>query len=548
MRKVLLMTVAGLLLTVPAYAASFMVPNAGSLNEELKQERHFNPKAGDKAIDAHAPVPAGQTAGNKIQVNGLNIVGNEAFAKNVLLDAGGWKGAGQMSFAQLQEICNKISKYYQSKGYLTAYAYMPVQEVSNGVVTIRVMDGHYGEVTLNNKSQVTDTVLRSISRKVKAGRIIEKVPLDRALVLMNDLPGTKVFATMEPSKTSGAADMHLEAIETERNGATMWVDNFGNKNTGKYRVGANFHENNPGNIGDLFSVSYVQGNGGIKNWDIRYEAPFTRTGTVAGVSYSKLTYSLMKEFAWMDAYGDARTWQLYLKTPLKRTMYNNLYFNVYYEDRKLRDVIDYFGTDAEKESRVFRFALDGDSRNAKSSDRYVITHSIGKLYLQNDDAKLFDKYGTEGQFQKTEAELYHIQQLTPKWQLHLDVRGQYAYSDLDSSEKMYIGGYSGVRAFPQGESGGDSSFLGTAEFRYQMDRQWALAAFYDYGWTQYNRSPLGKSEESRVLGGVGLGVIWRNSDRDYARMDYAIPTTDRYSYSEGDKINGQWWFQWVHRF
>ena len=38
MRKVLLMTVAGLLLTVPAYAASFMVPNAGSLNEELKQE------------------------------------------------------------------------------------------------------------------------------------------------------------------------------------------------------------------------------------------------------------------------------------------------------------------------------------------------------------------------------------------------------------------------------------------------------------------------------------------------------------------------------
>ena len=113
---------------------------------------------------------------------------------------------------------------------------------------------------------------------------------------------------------------------------------------------------------------------------------------------------------------------------------------------------------------------------------------------------------------------------------------------------MYIGGYSGVRAFPQGESGGDSSFLGTAEFRYQMDQNWALATYYDYGYTKYNKNPIGNSAESRVLGGIGLGVIWRNSDKDYARMDYAVPTTDRYSYSEGNKTNGQWWFQWVHRF
>ena len=107
---------------------------------------------------------------------------------------------------------------------------------------------------------------------------------------------------------------------------------------------------------------------------------------------------------------------------------------------------------------------------------------MGRMYMDSDYAKYFDYYDTDGFWQKTNLDIYHIQRLSNRVNLHASLLAQYAWHNLDSSEKFYIGGYNAVRAFPQGESGGDHGLLASLELRYQTGNpHFQLAAFYDAG-------------------------------------------------------------------
>ena len=120
--------------------------------------------------------------------------------------------------------------------------------------------------------------------------------------------------------------------------------------------------------------------------------------------------------------------------------------------------------------------------------------------------------------------------------------------NLDSSEKFYIAGYNGVRAFPQGEASGDDGFLGSFELRQTLgNSNFKLAAFYDVGWVNMvHHNPFGNSE-SRYLQGAGLGLIYQQPGDWYVRIDYAMPIGDRYSNSYGHDMDGIWWFQAVKK-
>ena len=109
-----------------------------------------------------------------------------------------------------------------------------------------------------------------------------------------------------------------------------------------------------------------------------------------------------------------------------------------------------FRTDSEKHGDALRFGFRGDSRNSRSASSYKLMQSMGRMYMDSDYAKYFDYYDTDGFWQKTNLDIYHIQRLSNRVNLHASLLAQYAWHNLDSSEKFYIGGYNAVRAFPQG--------------------------------------------------------------------------------------------------
>ena len=106
--------------------------------------------------------------------------------------------------------------------------------------------------------------------------------------------------------------------------------------------------------------------------------------------------------------------------------------------------------------------------------------------------------------------------LGQEYSLFASLSGQLAGGNLDPSEKFYLGGSSGVRAYPSGEAGGSTGQLVSLELRRQLGAQFQLSAFYDYGQVdQFKNNQRADGTGAMVvangvaLAGAGLALNWR---------------------------------------
>ena len=85
--------------------------------------------------------------------------------------------------------------------------------------------------------------------------------------------------------------------------------------------------------------------------------------------------------------------------------------------------------------------------------------------------------------------------------------------NLDSSEKIYLGGATSVRAYPTGEAGGSMGHTLSLELRQRFDSHLTLAAFYDHGRVQANADnnlTAAASPAAWYLQGAGLSLGWQS--------------------------------------
>ena len=78
--------------------------------------------------------------------------------------------------------------------------------------------------------------------------------------------------------------------------------------------------------------------------------------------------------------------------------------------------------------------------------------------------------------------------ITDSVSLFGSLSGQAASKNLDSSEKFYLGGASGVRAYPASEGGGAEGHLLTLELRWRLPEGVNLTTFHDSGSVTVNRN------------------------------------------------------------
>ncbi len=536
-------------------AAIAEIPDAGSIQSGVDQERDWSPK--EQKSDVRVDTGKVEPAQDDIKLNVTEVrlnVDDKVVTPEELAGVLEGETTGEKSFSQLQAMADKLTNYLRKKGYMTAIALIPTQDIVNGVVTIQVLLGHYGDTVYENSSQLDTSRVDGFTYPSRKGKLIYSRSLGRQLLIMNDIPGVKAHADIYPGSEHGKADIKYKITTTDKQSGYLYADNYGNRFSGRWRIGGSWSYNNLSHVGDQLSLSYLQSfNHLLQNYDFRYELPVGNFGTFAGIELYRTDYELSGTYKYMGAYGISNGIRLYTRTSLKRTDYNNLFFLAELDHSKLVDRYSEFNTESKKTSNALRLGFEGDNRTAKSASTYKITHSIGTMSMDNDYAWTADKYGTNGRWQKTALDAYHIQNLQPRLDLHLRLRAQYHWSALDTSEHIYIGGYNAVRAFPMGEAGGDKGILGSAELRYQTGSPyWQVAAFWDGGWVQYNQPPVDqpkKNYRSTSLQGIGLGVIWRNAkSKSYARLDYAYPIGGSYSKSYERKIGGTWWFRFIQQF
>jgi hemolysin activation/secretion protein len=156
----------------------------------------------------------------------------------------------KLTLGDIYGAADKVTLLYRAKGYLVAKAYVPAQDARSGSLKIKLVVGKYGSVLVKNASAV-DTALEDEA-------LIHKDALERALLLVSDLPGAGVpRIVVSPGKAQETSDFQFAVPEGKRIEAYLLGDNFGSPYTGRDRLNGGFAINSPLGFGDRLSGSAI---------------------------------------------------------------------------------------------------------------------------------------------------------------------------------------------------------------------------------------------------------------------------------------------------
>jgi hemolysin activation/secretion protein len=540
------------LAATPAVHAQ-QVPSAGTQLQQLPQIQPAEKPAPDLLMPKTDASPA-TAGGASVPVQSLSLAGQTLFSEETLISASGFSPGAQFTFAQLRDLATRISDYYHARGYFLAQAYLPEQDVQDGTVAISVVEGHYGKVTLNNQARLAQRVPARIVDGLTPGDLVVNAPLERRLLLLSDIPGVRVKATLAPGEAVGTSDLLVDIVPGRRISGNLEADNAGSRYTGAYRFGGTVNVNNPAGIGDLLSLRLLASDGGLAYGRASYQAP---VGPVTlGVAYAHLRYSLGREFDALDGSGTADILSAYASYPLIRSRRANLYALAGFDYKILRDKIGLFASDSDKRIKAGTLGLAGDSRDASGSNIFSLGWTMGHLNIRSPAERIADltTARSAGRFNKVQGSFARLQSVAGPFSLYGAVRGQYAFDNLDSSEKMELGGAYGVRAYPEGEAFGDTGYLATAEARLllggqreTLPGQFELFGFVDTGEVRYAKDPWFTGPNSTHRSAFGAGLSWAGPHGLILKGTYARKLGTGPATSAPDR-DGRFWFQIVKMF
>ena len=541
-----------------------VIGEVGLANEKIDKFDINNPWQNSRntpvppvAVEPIAKVEASKESALTIKIQQIRITGQDVTNESGIVGLVQGNMGREVSLAEIQNITREITQYYRSRGYLVARAYLPAQEIKDGVIDIGVLLGHYGKIIIHNESGVRLETVQNMIHDLQSGDIIEKKKLDRHILLLNDIPGIKIKAVLSPGASVGTSDLTITVEDEKLITGTVGINNYGSPYIGKNQRSVGVTVHHPTGQGDVLAVNAMMPGQGLHNTDVSYQLPIGGSGLRFAAGFSKTHYDLGEEFTSLQADGQAATGNVSISYPFVRSYRSNLYGQISYQRKEMQDRIGVVGSVTEKSARVMVLGLSGDRFDDSGYGgvtTYSLSYSMGSLGIKSADAKALDELNaqTNGNYGKLAIKIVRQQKMKGDYSLYLSLASQFATNNLDSSEKMSLGGAYGVRAYPQGEGMGDEGYLFTAEVRRELianhiPGNLQLAAFFDTGSIRTNKRAWAAGANRRTLSGLGVGLIW-NKERDfYMRIDYAWALGDEKAIAQ--TANRQrLWFQGIHYF
>jgi hemolysin activation/secretion protein len=510
------------------------------------------------------PVPRQQapvaplSGGARFAVKSLHVTGQTRFSEAELIAVAGFRPDSRLDLPDLRAMAAKITNYYNQAGYFVAQAYLPPQDVTDGTVTIAVIEGRYGQIGLQNRTTVADVVFVRVLDGLNSGTLVSTAPLERRLLILSDIPGVTVSSTLAPGTAVGTSDLIVDLTPAARVTGSVEADNWGNPYTGAYRLGGTVNYAEPLGIGDVLSLRVLASTtGGLVYGRASYQAQ-VRDATV-GFALTAFYYDLGKQFADLDAHGTEEIASVYASYPLIRSYSNNLSALVDFDERLFQDNIGSTSTHDDKRASVAIVELSGDRTDGFGGggfSTYTLAGAFGDLDIETAAARTADAEGgrTAGVYAKLSGSVSRLQKLIGPLSLYGSVRGQVASKNLDISEKMELGGANGVRAFPEGEAYGDQGYIATLEPRLLLPKwpgpvpgQVELIAFVETGYVTVDKSVYARGNNDLTRSGAGVGAIWSQTGNFAVTATYAhmIGGTKATSYKDE---SGEFWVQLVKYF
>ena len=405
----------------------------------------------------------------------------------------------QITAKDLLEMTDKITALYREKGYMTCGAVLN-RRIHDGVAKVRLVEGRTENVSVSGNRSTRENYITG-RLGLKPGEIANIAKLNKDLRWFHGTNDIQLRVVIKPGAAEGTTDYEIIAFEPQNQTVTLYLDNDGYDNSGRWRQGIFYAMRSLSGYRDALRGSFIRSQG-TKAWTMGYSIPLSQRGMRLELNYSgnrtKITNGELKN---LGVRGKAQSFSLNWRVPFYITAHSRHetglqyiyqtsktdwgYGSVSWTDDKINRVIPYvsfthYGNSSvfyHKHSFVFAKRRDIDG-NSDSANLYRLSSFWQK------------RYGG-GQF----------------WQARLE--GQWSSEDnLASSDRFFIGGVTSVRGYEEGFIGGPKGMTANLEYHVPLDkaRRFSLFPFVDWGTIS---GVTGMEHRTLLSAGLGLEARYK---------------------------------------
>jgi len=537
---------------LPALAAAPPVPNAGSILRQDQPPTQAAPALTSPGLSVEQPGTGTLPPSKPFLVSRIEISGNTRISTARLHALIAAVEGRRLTLPQLGALAQRLTDYYHAHGYPLARAIIPAQTIHAGVVRFEIIEARYGKVGLSNHSRVGDRLLEATLAGLQSGAVVTDAQLDRALLLLSDIPGVNVNAVLKPGTKVGTSDLQVATASPSPVNGDVTADNAGDRYSGRARVGGTLNWLDPLHQGDILSVSALTtGDSGMNYGRLDYAALLDGEGTQLGTGFSTLDYRLSGDLSPLDAHGDAQDASLWARQPFVRSRDVNLYGQAQYDHLHLNDEIGRNGTEAPRHLDTLTLSLSGNVRDglgAGGLDTWTASWTHGHVGFESAAADAADAQSADahGVFSRWNVSLGRLQSLGAQDSVYLGAAGQWANRNLDPSQQMVVGGPGSVRAYDVDALSGAAGYQLTAELRHSFLTpwygHWQAIAFADDAHLRIDQKVFAPGPNTANLTGAGAGLSWTGPAQVQASLTAATPIGGRPELA-GDAASARVWLQ-----
>ena len=444
--------------------------------------------------------------------------------------------------SQIESIADRITHFYRERGFILAKAYIPKQEVRDGIVNLTLLIGVLGEVKSHGNQLYSDKAIISVFDSMLAMPVTNST-VEEKLYLINDFPGVSADGYFEPGAQVGDTKLNINIRGEDRYFANLRFDNHGTDETGLYRLYADFQINNTLGFSDLFKLSILNASrpNNTKYWRLNYQmnvfSPRIKIGV--GVSKNQFVVDQSSSLTSLNLNGVVNAKDISAIYVLRKSRVKSYSLLLKYEDLEsdlqIGDIPDVGGRlDERLENTSLQFNYD----ILRESSRLI--HQ-GNVKLTSGTFVFGGAIGRDKKYYILSAEytslmFWRIPYFESDTRLIFRTNAQYSATNLSSMVRFSLAGLSRVRAFsPNIYSADDAIYIGVdwvfnapdfvGESVQKIIKPFVFAD-YAYG----KQRPIVDEEDlSGKLSDVGVGLQFAHGAALKGNIQFAFPLASSFS-------------------
>ena len=476
------------------------------------------------------------------KLNSIHITGNTEYTEEQLMNLVCDKVGEEVTINDLIGMANAITEHYQRNGYISTTAYLPPQKVEDGNVEIVVLEGKYGNISIEGnkwarKKYLNATFLKD--KNIQEDKVLNVADIQESLREINATDYIKGAVALQDNEDSEQyTDLTLSVKDRFPIDFDFRFDDQGRSSVGLMRYVIFAGMSNLTGFGDqiLSTTSIARSSIGQ---GVFYSLPIGRHETRLNLGYSysgtKLDRGELKD---LKVKGQSHNFYVDLTRRLVKTENYKLYGDIAFDMRNTKTKMlgeEIYGY----RTRAIKANLTNikDDAYGKWLGTVGISKGIDIFGASNDCYGVYNRKLPTNKMVKLQASLARLQVLPWRMMGIFSANGQWVNRDVWYADKIQVGGISSVRGFEEGYFLRDYGLTASAEFRAPVpflnhlpdklrfiDDSIRLAAFCDLGWFGDYSYDYGSSDFVMSVGG---GLVLKMTRYLSGNVYFGIPVVNK---------------------